>query len=464
MSRSNVQIATELRKDEALQTRKRILKCGASVRKQHAVAQQLANSDDVYLQKLEKLKKFSKDKKEVKKKLSQQSEWIQGGFYLINHALRIEAELPTMYQRLLISMLQERNTSFTEVSELKESNEESRKQNQSFAMLQLHEIKGMLSNVKKHYRNYAGDTSEEVENKRQHIAAVLANLIVQMRASHNSVWEALSSEENSLNLQLNETIVGFCKMQREYRQFYEDSRLEDELQTLDSDNEKILTLVEEWKQKVYDLEGEHAQVLQALACERASLQPEHQGRRGGGDGGEGGGLDKVEEAGCAGWDERSHKIFVKVVKRAQVQGLSRHILSSTLAAELPDKSAQDISAHEDWYTAMMSVHDRKKKAVLSYTSRREELLKEASESLAGARTKAVAEAAALEEQRAHEKARALMHLQLNQQRAERVNEMQSRLIEIERLKLQVILVLCSASCQASHMSHHVSYVCHWSIE
>jgi hypothetical protein len=430
MSRSNVQIATELRKDEALLTRKKILKCGGSVRKQEAVAQQLANSDDVYLQKLEKLKKFSKEKKEVKKKLTQQTEWVQGGFYLINYALRIEAELPTLYQRLMVSMLQERNTSFAEVSELMETNQESRKQNQSFAMLQLHEIKGMLSNVKKHYNRSAQDTSEEAENKRQSIASVLANLIVQMRSSHNDVWCSLNAEEEVLNQQLKEAMVGFSRMQSEYRQLSDDSRLDDELQTMETDNEQIITLLEDWKQKIYELEDEYSQNLEKLSEEKALLHQE---------------LCKdvvVSSDTFAGWDEKSHKIFVKIIKRAQVQGLSRQRLSSTLGAELPEKSPKEISAHENWYTSMLSITDRKKKFLLNYTNKREEYLLQASQGVSALRVKVAAEEVAWQDQQRHEKARELMHQQLNQQRAERVNEMQSRLAEIDRLKIQVMFAAC----------------------
>lgn len=426
MSRSNVQIATELRKDEALLTRKQILKCGGSVRKQEAVVQHLASSEDVYLQKLEKLKKFSKDKKVVKKKLTQQTEWIQGGFYLINYALRIEAELPTLYQRLLLSMLQERNTSFSEVSDLMETNEESRKQNQSFAMLQLHEIKGMLTNVKKYYKTNTQDKSDEAENKRQSVASVLANLIVQMRNSHNDVWTALCTEEELLSQQLKETVVGFSKMQSEYRQFSDDSRLDEELQTLEADNETIITLLEDWKQKIYELEDEHSQNLADLSDEKISLHQEFC-------------KDVVMSSDTfAGWDEKSHKIFVKIIKRAHVQGLPRQRISMTLASELPQKSPKDISSHENWYNAMLSINDRKKKFILNYTNMREELLLKASQSVSALRVKVEAEDIAYEEQQRHEKARMFMHKQLNQQRAERVNKMESRLAEIEKLKLQVI--------------------------
>ena len=425
MSRSNVHIATELRKDEALLTRKQILKCGGSVRKQDAVAQQLANSDDVYLQKLEKLKKFSKDKKVVKKKLTQQTEWVQGGFYLINYALRIEAELPTLYQRLLLSMLQERNTSFSEVSDLMETNEESRKQNQSFVMLQLHEIKGMLTNVKKYYKKNTQDESDEAENKRQTVASVLANLIVQMRNSHNGVWNALCTEEESLNQQLKETVVGFSKMQSEYRQFSDDSRLDDELQTLETDNETIITHLEDWKQKIYELEDEHSVHLAELSEEKTSLHQELCNHV------------AMSSDTYAGWDEKSHKIFVKIIKRAHVQGLARQRLSTTLAAELPEKSPKEISSHENWYNAMLSISDRKKKCILSYTNTREELLLKASQSASALRVKVEADNIAYEEQQRHEKARMNMHKQLNQQRVERVNAMESRLAEIEKLKLQV---------------------------
>jgi hypothetical protein len=331
-------------------------------------------------------------------------------------------------------MLQERNTSFSKVSELMETNEESRKQNQSYAMLQLHEIKGMLGNVKKHYNNNAQDTSEEAENKRQSIASVLANLIVQMRSSHNDVWSALCNEETALNIQLKETIVGFSKMQSEYRQFSDDSKLDDELQTLDADNERIITLIEDWKQRIYDLEDGHGLALKELAAERVTLHRT---------------LCLEQQAGgfssdtFAGWDENSHKTFVKIIKRAQVQGLPRQRLSTTLAAELPAKSPKEISAHEDWYNSMLSINDRKKKLVLNYNNQREELLMQASQSVSALRVKVELETVAHEEQQRHEHARMLMHQQLNNQRAERVNEMQSRLAEIERLKLQVFYSLLS---------------------
>jgi hypothetical protein len=396
------------------------------VRKQEAVAKQLNNeNNDQYLQQLKKIQKFNQKKKEIKKKMTQKGEWIQGGYYLINYALRIEAELPILYQKLLLSMLQERNTSFSEVSDLMESNEESRKQNQSFAMLQLHEIKGMLSNVKKHFNSTAHDVSEEAENKRQSIASVLANLIVQMRNSHNEVWTALNTEEETLNQQLKETVVGFSKIQSEYRQFSQETRLDNELHILETDSEKIITLLEDWKQKIYDLDDEHSLQLASLAEERASL---HANACGGA---------PTSENTFAGWDEKSHKIFVKIIKRAQVQGLSRSRMSAVLAADLPGKSSSEISAHEDWYNSMVSLNDRRKKCNINYDNKREELLSQASQSISDARVKADVEAAALEEQRAHEKARAMMHMQLNKQRSERLNEMQSRLEEIARLKSEV---------------------------
>ena len=425
MSRSNVKVASELRQDEARLTRKRILKCSGSVRKQDVVAQHLANSGDVYLEKLNKLKKFTKNKKEIKKKLSQLTEWVQGGYYLVNYAQRIEEELQSLYQKLMVSMLQERVTSFTEVSDLMDENMESRKQNQSYVMLQLHEIKNMLNNIKKHYKSHQQDQSEEAENKKQSIASVVANLIVQMRNSHNSVWDALCTEEKSLNQQIKESIRNFSNMQSEYRKFSEESKLDEELEMLESDDEQIITLLEDWKQRIYELEDQHAQNLEKISTEKNALNQEY-------------GLDYgVLDETIGGWDEKSHQVFVKVIKRAHVQGLSRSRISSTLAAELPNKSPKEISRHENWYNSMMSLNDKKKKLIQNYTTMREEMLSKASQSVSQLREKVATENLAREELERHEKARMLMHERLHEMRAERAQEMESKLVEIERLRQQV---------------------------
>lgn len=85
--------------------------------------------------------------------------------------------------------------------------------------------------------------------------------------------------------------------------------------------------------------------------------------------------------------------------------MSRQKIATALSSQLPHLSPTEISQHEDWYRAMRSAQDKRKKTVSSFEKRREELLQDAQDNIDTARRRAAEDLIVAEEIAKHERNR-----------------------------------------------------------
>jgi len=441
MSRSNAQVARNLRENESMRTRKAILKAGGSARGQAAAALEAARADEAILKKVSDLKNFTKKSKANKKQMSDKSEWMQGEMYLRNQASRVESDMASLLQKIVVSALtcgggprqggQDIHiASLGQHVEQYESERANREENQKILMVQLQEIKSMLQRTKNAVSAAARGPTDDAtmsaaEEKRNVAVAVFADVLIKVKDSHAESGKALAEEAKRLQTEVDASVSHLCELQAEYRQLRHSSRVAEELQAKDTDTATVLALLDEWRQKLYSCDDELHTTLEVIAQDRELIHSQYCNKCE---------VDPSKPYGS--WSEEDHNIFVKEIKRSQTQGLQRHKLSAALASQLPHMTHAQISSHEDWYRSMRSLQDRRRAATQAHETNREELLRQARESLQNAREKAEEEERIMRERERHEKARAELHLALNIQRAERVKEMESRLAEIEQLRMQ----------------------------
>jgi hypothetical protein len=137
-----------------------------------------------------------------------------------------------------------------------------------------------------------------------------------------------------------------------------------------------------------------------------------------------------------GWTESEHQTLVKELKRAQTKGLPRSKLTETLVAQLPNRSAEEISRHEDWVKCLKSVSDRKKLQLQKIGPRFEECLQCAKSHLVSLRDKLAEERQMAEERERHELARAELHKALHLQRVKKIADLELKLSANAELKRQ----------------------------
>lgn len=119
-----------------------------------------------------------------------------------------------------------------------------------------------------------------------------------------------------------------------------------------------------------------------------------------------------------------------------------------MISQLPLRSAEDISRHEDWYKCLKSIQERKKLQIQQMETRFNEILEQAKQHLTVLRNKILEDRLINEERERHELARydlptyllsthpyrAELHKLLHLQRAKKVEELQQKLQANQELK------------------------------
>lgn len=114
-------------------------------------------------------------------------------------------------------------------------------------------------------------------------------------------------------------------------------------------------------------------------------------------------------------------------------------MTELISAQLPHRSHEEISSHEDWYRGVVSISERRKIKSREYEEKREKMLADGRKYLESVREQRRIDEKELEERRLLEIRIKELQNKLELQRAERILLMQGRLNEIQQLRSKVMI-------------------------
>lgn len=449
MSRSNAKTARVLREEESMALRKRILKTGVNqtYSKENAdLFETLADSNNAYEERLSKLKSFKKQSKVNTKVQSHKSEWIREQGLLCTSVHKHESEIDRLMEVILMHDPSD-DLIISELLEVHSIYRNDRLENQKMVLSQWQELKEMLNeslkSIKKsgtlpvkHNINKSivdnnsktllksenfekNNKNNKVEKEEERVfpsssrfsssvpsawipaLSIFADVLLQVRSSHHNSWNNLKSMEVEL---VDDALFDRYLIAAMLR----DDRLEEQNENLKSiflmqeeDNIDVEMFMEDWFQKIHELDTSHNKSITELHNERNQICVKLN-------------VDSSDRNG--GWIENEHDLFSKIYRRAQNDGMPRKLLSSLLATNLPHRSQESLNAHEEWFRQVKALSNRKKDVIADYTKKRDDIIEAAKEQLhvfRESRRESLVQDARLAE---HEKSRSLLHIKLDELR------------------------------------------------
>lgn len=342
MSRSSnaVKMVRQLRQEENIKLRKAILKDGAS----EEVFEKLNTANSKYQEKLNLLNKFNSKSKQTAKVQVRENEWNAEHNRLNNLVEKLESSVFSSLQRIL-----SQDPQFDGVLEVvtdMQQFSQSRKENQR-------ELSNQLAEVKKMVRQ-----SESVSSR----DSILAELLLNMRASHDSNWSTITTIENQMARLVAKSRSDLFTMLHEDRLGEQDESLLSEFRSLlgEGEEEEMKILMQEWLLKVSELDDSYRESVRQRMADKLKLK-----------------------LGDSGWEVEEHELFVKVFEKALLTGMARKTWVDLLQSQLigSKKSLEEISHHEDWYRSVRAAAGLSANAEAVYVQTRGELVRQAKDGL-----------------------------------------------------------------------------------
>lgn len=380
------------------------------------IFQNLADSSAQTLERISELKKFNSKIKSNTKSNCIKTDWMKENKNLEESGIFIQNEISSLIEVLVFHtpddyFVHELVREMTDIS----AESQTHKQNIKF---QLHEVKAMMRDILKDLpenvtnnensskvpsksskriynvenlkfstkQSKSREKIEKEQTEEQNDArgsayspaiSIFADLLVQVIGGHNTLWSSMKDEEAKLFDDIVADRRMITSMLRGERLEEQNERFKREfdmkLDGVDAESDgqgcesaTAMLVMEEWFQRLSALDRAHSTECQLIDAERESALMSL-------------GLVHVSGDPCGGWDRGEHDLFVKIVKEVNKNGSSRKVQSDLFSAQLPHRSRDQVSLHEEWYRACRSFAQKRKDAITLHNSRREELIVQAKE-------------------------------------------------------------------------------------
>mmetsp|Transcript_36290 Transcript_36290/g.34299 ORF Transcript_36290/g.34299 Transcript_36290/m.34299 type:complete len:746 (+) Transcript_36290:142-2379(+) len=301
----HIKAARSLREAESLALRKKISKASAVSHKgaqdpENDIFQQISDSSQNYLDKLEKLKKFKSKSKVNTKNLSLQSDWgaeqaqlgklssnIEISFTaaLESFALEINGSDGILNDTNHMKSLIDENIDYQfniskykkgvryQIHELKNMAKEILKNKQK--NLKIEQQKSFKLNKEDQLNIIKADqqVSEQSESVTSPAVAIFADMLLKIKLQHTETSSLLYEEEKLLSIEVKNDNKKIISMLRDDRLTQETQRLRsDILHAEGGDGVEVELCIEEWLTKLANLDNSYALLSQQFAKQRASLK------------------------------------------------------------------------------------------------------------------------------------------------------------------------------------------------
>jgi len=446
MSRSTPRAARE---SQALQLRRAILKASGSqlavelqhAENRHALPQSpeskkrsgstgdialyrlLDASDSQYKDRLDALQRFTSKSKASSKQTSLRAEWAKELQSLRTAMHSTERDLGSLLELLVLhAPSDELVRSLVDDSFHLASN---RMANEREFISQLADLKGLFKETAKAIAGARRKHAEDVDDAAPApptapppVAAIFADVLMQVRASQTAKMGSMSQEEVQLTAEIASTHRVMVSMLQQDRLELQNEAFTSQLQVEEGDDEEVALVLEEWFAKLEVLDRSHVAELGVLRQERAKLDEEN-----GGDG-------------RGGWSEKDQLTFAKIYSNFQKTGSSRKALFAQLAAQLAHISQAVVEEHEVWHRACLALGQKRKILVSGHEAARQKLVDQAKTQVDAFRAQRRESVLAAQKQAAHEASRKVLHHVLEGLRAARLESDAERRAQRELLEAE----------------------------
>lgn len=367
MSRSNAKVVRNLREEEALLTRKKILKAG-SLQNQAVVAQELFAAGDKYLEQMNKLKKFSKKKVKETASSSLKFEWVREFDDIRSQLQNCESDIMKIVGSVVladpsdvdvVALSKELQMHAFGLADAVEG------ENGSAIIDQVRNLIGLLKATQGMGNDAKGDTSGGAipdNDLKCSAAALLADLFLQVRGSlsgmelrleqaYHIASEEVQKARRQVALSMQGRQVAATEMLKTllaevFAMHSAGSTRTEDIAALESDP-NISIFLSDVELQLFEIGKKTDEALREIAIERATVEAQC-------------GVTAGNKTG--GWTEDDHLAFVKVYRRAQTTQMVRAKVTETLQATLPAKSKAELATHETWYRAVAAAAEKRKDA------------------------------------------------------------------------------------------------------
>lgn len=407
----------DLREGQSLHLRKRILKSSSTAsilpssssssnnnnnnnaNQSNDIFQVIADSTEQYAIKLANLQKFRKKNKNITEEQVLKFEWIKEQNYLQQQTYSLEKDITGLLEIMILH-----NMSDIDVKDIVSEYDimsGSRIDNHKTVVNQLKELKLMIKETTKSVHSNAtiakenvstdnstatasttditaasaaatstADTTVATSDKYSAAISIVADLLMQIRYTHNKTWNHLKANEVMLKDMIKSDRRCIYTSLKIDTMTEQNDKLKREFLYMEDDDGDVDIFMEEWIQKLSILDESHQSELRLLKTERDNALNQcnfdtntlHS--------------DDIDDndtsslAATGGWSEDDHDVFTKIYRRGQLNGSQRNAVTTMLQRQLPHKSQQDISIHEVWYRAVKAISNKKKDLLTRYTTTR----------------------------------------------------------------------------------------------
>ena len=380
-------IVRQLREKQEQLTRNRILKASCS---ELILAKELTDKSTYqYASQRAKLKKFRKKNTTSRKNNSNKLIYMKEQDSMNKTVDNVETELQSFLIDFMKSTLNE-NHLHQVVKESTSMNEE-RRGYTSTLIYQLRDFKNMLqsninyiksnNNICNYNNNESIEANKENDNENgqsttsstqshMKIAATLAQVLIQMRQSHEYQGQQLIEEEFRLTSELRVDRANIWAFLREDKLDEQDKKLQQDLAMTDDDAVETHLCMESVLGGIRKIDIDHKNVLLRLQNDKdaaVSLRP-------------------------VGWSDQDKSTFDKVYTNLSGHGVIRSKLSETLKAQLPHKNSEEMDAYEKWWRQHKAIQNQRRDVIKNYEIIRAKAMVDAKSALATARMEADARA------------------------------------------------------------------------
>lgn len=273
---------------------------------------------------------------------------------------------------------------------------------------------------------------ETSRNGNPQVVNIFADMLLKLRSQYQQVSFDLKEEE----MEIIETIQSD---RQELQKELDKSRILDQNKDMEPlihsqpyDDIDIDMYREELLKDIYQLDVRYREDCQKFKdesikmCESLEISPE----------------DKY-----GGWNKEQHEIFESTYKRFKWNSISRKVLMELLESQLPSSLSHEIIIkHEKWYRALKAISLKRVELQKTYDITRKQMIISAIDKLDTFRRQHEEKKSELQQWKEFEKYRELLHLRLQEMKAQ--NEAQLLMKQIEESKVEEIQKLQLALKQA----------------
>lgn len=235
-------------------------------------------------------------------------------------------------------------------------------------------------------------------------AGIMAQLFLQVHQSQDQLWSSLANAAASLHADV------AADRRRILSQLHEQStelladEITAEIHLEAGDDAETELFIEETTHKLHSMMNMHKEML-AVLTQQAELTHAKYGT-------------SAQEP-CGGWKREDHDMLVKIIKRAELAGNARKLLTEQFRQQLSHIPYDSVLSHEQWYREIKLLQAKKHELVQSHQQSLADLIQSSKADLVAFRAQRVEERKVEAENQRFEERRQDLHMLLAQQRAEK---------------------------------------------